>query len=91
MPRALVGSNATPPDTANGPPALVPSITNWTVPPGVLGEPMTGATEAPRTTVSPTVDGFFVDTTVTDVAGRLLTVWPPERAPVLVAKLVLPL
>src|SRR5438132_1582337 len=59
---------ATPPDKFRGPPILLPSTENWTVPVGAAP-----ATVAVNNTWSPTVDGFFDDVSET-VTGLGLTV-----------------
>ena len=51
-----------PPLNVIGTPALLPSITNWTVPVGVPDPGATAATVAVKVTLCPLADGFCDDT-----------------------------
>ena len=74
--------------TALQPDIVVPSALNVTLP-SLLGLPEPGpvpVTVAVKVTDWPKVEGVPEVATAVDV-GRLLTVWPPDSVPVLLAKL----
>jgi hypothetical protein len=81
---------AVPPTNVTGAPALLPSITNWTVPVGVPDPGAAAVTVAVKVTVCPFADGFCDDVTPVAVFA-LFTVWPPETDPLLLLKLLSPL
>ena len=70
-------------------PALLPSITNWTVPVGVPVAGETAATVAVKVTLWPFADGFCDDVTVV-VVLPLFTVWPLANEPLPLLKLPSP-
>ena len=89
--RAVVDTDATPwPSRPCGPPMLVPSAANWTVPVGVPAPGAVAVTVAVNRTFCPTMDGLSAEPTCVDVSAAF-TVCPPERVPVLVVKSALPL
>src|SRR5437660_8356835 len=75
--------------TLTGLPALLPSIWNWTVPVGVPAPGAGMLTVAVKMMVWPDTDGLVEDVTAVLVLA-LLTVCPPARVPLLLAKLLSP-
>ena len=62
------------PSKVTGEPALLPSITNWTVPVGIPVPGAFAATVAVKVTFCPRADGFCDEVTVV-VLLSLLTTW----------------
>ena len=80
----------TPPEvlTFTGPPALLPSTKNWTVPVGV---PLPAVMVAVKVRAWPKTDGLTDVTRAVVVAALFWTSWPLLKEPVLAAKFPSPL
>ena len=81
-----VASVAWPATNVTGEPASLPSILNWTEPPGV---PPADVTVAVNVTDWPDADGFTDDVTAV-VELAWFSVWPPLSVPLLPPKFVEP-